>query len=292
MNRLITLHFLKPGLQTLVQDKGRMGYQSFGVPVSGALDKSSARIANWLVGNTEDTPVLEITFSGPRIEIKEDCQIAITGADISPTLNQNPIPIYETIDISSQSTLSFGRLNNGCRAYLAIRGQWQLKKWLDSYSALPYGGQEVTMDSFIQKGSRLQIMVNNAIQKRIYPLEKRPNFKKSFIAQVIPGPEFDAFSKLAIASFFSQTFQIRPESNRMGYRLEEPIQDFTPEREVISSGIIPGTIQITNSGKPVILLADAQTSGGYPRIANVISNDLDGIAQLKPGDVIRFIVAN
>ncbi len=285
---MTTFHFLKSGLQTLIQDKGRIGYQSYGVPISGVMDKESAALANELVGNSLDTPVLEMALLGPTIKIIGDCQIAITGADLSPKVNQISIPLYETINLKDGDILKFGGAKNGCRAYLAIRGNWQINKWLDSYSALPYSGATATPKSYIQKDTILSIQPNPRIPKKIVPVERRPHFSTSLKVRVLPGPEFDDFSNYTIGYFFSKTYKLTKESNRMGYRLDTILADFNPKKEVISAGIIPGTIQITSAGQPVILMRDAQTVGGYYRIANVISKDLDKLAQLKPGDEVSF----
>ncbi len=281
-------HFQKAGLQTTIQDKGRIGYQSYGVPVSGVMDKKAAALANELVENTPETPVLEITLLGPTIKIMGDCQIAITGADLSPKVNQQPILLYKTIQLKDGDTLSFGAVKNGCRAYLAIRGNWQIKKWLDSYSALPYSGDAAMPDSLIQKGTTLQVETIPAIAIKNIPKDAQPNFRKRVRIRVLPGPEFEEFSPYTIAYFFSRGYQLTNDSNRMGYRLDATLIDFKPKREVISSGIMPGTIQITSAGQPVILMMDAQTVGGYYRIANVVSADLDKLAQLKPGDEVWF----
>lgn len=288
MAKTTTFHFLKTGLQTLIQDQGRVGYQSYGVPVSGTIDKKSAALANELVENPADTPVLEITLLGPKIQIEGDCQIAITGADLSPKINNQAIPIYTTINVKSGDTLTFGAIKNGCRAYLAIRGIWQLSKWLNSYSALPYAGKEATPKSVLQKGQQLVIETSSNITEKSIPEQEQPIYNNSQRIRVLPGPEFEEFSPYTIAYFFSRGYKITNESNRMGYRLDGNLIDFKPKREVISSGIIPGTIQITSSGQPVILMADAQTVGGYYRITNVITADMDKLAQLKPGDEVWF----
>lgn len=285
---MTTLHFHKPGLQTLVQDLGRNGYQAFGVPVSGALDRTSAKIANWLVGNALDTPVLEITLLGPSVAITGDCQIALTGADLSARLDGQPAPRYETIAIQGEAVLSFGRAIAGCRAYLAISGEWDLKKWLNSYSAATHQDRAIVPDSRPHKDSLLFVRPRSPVEKRVYPENQRPDFPTSLRVRVLPGPEFEAFSPYAIGFFFSRGYRLTPNSNRMGFRLDAHLIDFRPDREVISSGIVPGTIQVTNAGQPIILMADAQTTGGYYRLANVISADLDRLAQLKPGDEVWF----
>ncbi len=288
MAKTTTFHFKKPGLLTQVQDMGRIGYQAFGVPVSGVMDRASAQMANWLVGNPPNNPVLEITLLGPQIGIKGSCQIAITGADLSPQIDGRPVPMFESVGVVSGSVISFGKIKNGCRAYLAVRGDWAVKKWLGSCSASANNGDELTPDSIFQKGSILTIKTKPPIAKKILPADTRPAFSGRCEVRVVEGPEFEMFSAMAIGFFFSRSYKVAPDSNRMGYRLDAKIVDFEPDREIISSATIPGTIQVTNAGQPIILMADAQTTGGYPRLANVISADMDKLAQVKPGDEIRF----
>lgn len=282
------LHVVKPGLHTLIQDTGRPGYQAFGVPLGGALDRTAARQANWLLDNPENTPVLEITLLGPQIRITGAPQIAITGADMSPTINGQAVPMYQTIQVPDDAILSFGALRNGCRAYLGVRGQWNVPTWLHSASAVLPQHPHCTPQSFLYKGQVLTIQTKAPIPIRTCPTPcfSKPNTPVS--VRTIPGPEFDFFSPLTIASFYGRTQQVSPDSNRMGYRLTAALDGKIPDSQLISSGIVPGTIQIPASGKPIVLLADAQTTGGYHRIAHVIQADLDLFGQLKPGDTIRF----
>lgn len=288
MTKEVILHFSTPGLLTSVQDQGRMGYQAFGVPQAGVLDLPSARLANEILHNPPSTPVLEITLMGPKITFSGKCQIALCGADLSPKRNEEDCPMYETVEMFEGDTLRFGRLVRGCRVYLAIRGDWQLKPWLGSYSYSAQNGETLTPDSLIKRDSSLRILPKPHVPKRICPIQERPDFPSTQQIRVLPGPEFETFSNYTIGHFFSQTFTITTASNRMGYRLEERLRDFNPEKEVISSGIVPGTIQVTNAGQPIVLLADAQTAGGYPRLANVLQLDMAKLAQLKPGDQVIF----
>ncbi|MCP4442911.1 MAG: biotin-dependent carboxyltransferase family protein [Aureispira sp.] len=282
------LYFQRSGLQTTIQDMGRLGYQNKGIPVGGTMDKSSAQAANWLVGNNSNSPLLEVTILGPKIEIEGPCQIAITGADLSPTIDGQVIRMYQTINIQKKATLAFGRLKNGCRAYLAVGGQWQIQPWLGSYSTATNNGKMLTPHSFIREKSQLSILPNIPISVRNIPIEKQPKFNSSQRIRVSKGPEFNLFSAYSIGHFFSHAHPISPQSNRMGYRLDSKLIDFEPKQELISSGVIPGTIQISNSGQPIVLMKDAQTTGGYYRLGNVFSEDLDRLAQLKPGDSIWF----
>ena len=278
----INLHIVHPGLQTTIQDQGRHHYAAYGVPIGGALDRYAAQLGNWLVDNPLDHPVLEITYSGPKILIQGGCQIAITGANITPHINEQPIPLWQTITLSDTTTLSFGQLKDGCRCYLAIRGNWNIPTWLGSYSTLSYG--DVT--SALDKGDTLEIHLYPPIETKTF----QPPFTYSnhIEVRVLPGPEFSWFTPASLNNLISQNYRLSPQCNRMGYRLEGQPLKLKEKKEMISSGIIPGTIQVTGSGHPIILLADAQTTGGYPRIANVISTDVDTLAQLKPGDEVKF----
>lgn len=288
MAEKIRLHFKKPGLQTTIQDQGRTGYQGMGIPVNGAMDKASARAANRLVGNDENAPVLEINLLGPGIRIEGSGQMAITGADLSPKINGAFVAMYETLDVEDGGVISFGRPVTGCRAYLAVGGSWQIEPWLGSYSASATKASELTPQSVIKKEQVLEVEYEELIPPFTIPPEEQPDLNQLNIIRVLPGPEFSLISNLAIGDFFSKDFKISNDSNRMGYKLEGRLAHFESALEVISSGIIPGTIQITNAGQPIILMADAQTSGGYTRLVNVITEDLDKLAQMKPGDVIRF----
>lgn len=288
MPELITIHIAQAGLQTTIQDLGRPGYQAQGVPLSGALDRRSAIQANYLVGNALNEPLLEITLLGPKLNFEQGAQIALTGADLSATLEGQAIPTYQTIAVPAGTTLGFGKPQNGCRAYLAIGGQWKVKKWLGSASAATQQPELLTPDSILQKNSLFKVDVQQFIKPRMLQPEPLPIQDGHYILNVLPGPEFELFSRKTIASFFAQSYTITPNSNRMGYRLAPVIPGYFWPQENISSGIVPGTIQITNSGQPIVLLADAQTIGGYPRIATLSHDSLRHLAQLRPAERLRF----
>ncbi|HHM21856.1 MAG TPA: biotin-dependent carboxyltransferase [Bacteroidetes bacterium] len=284
----VRLHIEKPGLLTSVQDGGRPGYQRYGVPAGGAMDRPAMQSANWLVGNPLSAPVLEMTLAGPTLKISGACLLALTGADMSAKLDGQPLPRYRTHRVEEGGILSFGKLKQGCRACLAIGGQWQVGKWLGSCSAILWNKRPPATGGRLQKGDVIEVVANpNAPLRRLDPPAFFQNHPSTL--RVLPGPEFRHFSGLFVARFFSRAFIVSPQSNRMGYRLEEAIPDYR-HCEIISSGTVPGTIQVAHSGQPILLMADAQTTGGYPRLANVISADMDMAAQLKPGDQIRFRV--
>ena len=282
------LHIRHPGLYTTLQDLGRSGYQSYGVPVGGALDRASAALANQLVGNAAHEPVLEITLQGPKLTITGDAQIALTGADLSPTLNGKPVPRYESIRASRGSELRFGRPASGCRAYLAVRGRWLVQRWLGSVSPPPYQAEQLTPDSVLKKGSVVKIEHQGFLPKRIYPEYGRPDYQPLQRVQLLPGPEFEQFDQGFIVWFVSKGHRVSADSNRMGYRLETQPEAFVWEEELISSAVLPGTVQITHSGQAIVLLADAQTTGGYPRLGVVPEHGLGRLAQVRPGEVVWF----
>jgi antagonist of KipI len=287
----IRIQVTKPGLLTTVQDMGRYGCQSHGVPTGGAMDKTAMQAANWLAGNPLDNPVLEMTLLGPEMEINGNGYIAFTGADMSPKINGVEVPLYQTISIENKAVLSFGRLRNGCRCYMAVSGQWQVKKWMGSCSAAPNNMDALTPDSFIKKNSSLLIMTEKDVLKEQLTRNIEPPILNKKEVEVLPGPEFELFPPLFIGHFFSSTFKISNDSNRMGYRLKGDLRLKENRLEIISSPVLPGTIQIARSGQPVVLMSDAQTMGGYPRFAILLKREMDYMAQLKPGDEIRFVLS-
>ncbi len=282
------IHFIRSGFQTTIQDLGREGFQDQGVPVGGVLDSYSAKLANFLVGNEVDNPVLEITVNGPKMRFESDAQIAITGGNLSPKINSQIVRMNQTINISKGSVLSFGRLLDGCRAYLAIKGEWKVNKYLGSHSAMSQYLSYCTPQSYVQDGSALEIETAEPLKE--IRKERNFHFDNDVRISVMPGPEFHLQTQKTIQYFLEQTFTISEQSNRMGIRLEEAIPDYFTREELISSGVVPGTIQLDNAGHPIILLADAQTTGGYHRIANILFEDLSLVAQLKPNDKIGFIL--
>lgn len=288
MDKPTIFHCQKTGLLTTVQDDGRSGHQAYGVPVGGAMDSFSAKIANKLVGNSPDTPVLEITLFGPALKIENEAIIALSGADLNAKINGQPAPLYQSILLKNGDILSFGQPKNGCRAYLAIAGVWQVQKWLNSASAAFQNSEKLTPDSILKKGCKLSVLPNLNFVKRTYPKSLRPKFPDLIRVRVMPGPEFSLFSKNIIDQFFGKIHHISSQSNRMGIQLVEKLVDFAPTQELISSGIVPGTIQVTNAGLPIVLMQDAQTTGGYWRIGNVVSEDLRLLAQVKAGDGVWF----
>lgn len=281
-----------PGLLTLIQDSGRYGYQQFGVPVSGVMDSFSHRIANILVGNNENEALLEATMLGPEIEFMNDFLIAITGGDLSPVLNGNPIPMWESICVRKGDTLGFGQIKNGCRSYIAFAGGIQVEKVMGSrstYVKAKIGG----LHGRNLKSGDILIIDNvennlNSIKHRRLPSEYTPTYPQNIEVRVVLGPQDDYFTEEGVEKFLSSEYKVTNECDRMGYRLEGEVIEHVNGADIISDGINFGAIQIPSHGQPIIMMADRQTAGGYTKIANIISIDLPKIAQAKLGDCISF----
>jgi len=301
----ISLHFKTAGLRTTVQDFGRQGHQHYGIPGGGVMDRFSAYCANIAVGNRGDASLIEITLMGPVIEFSGDCQIALTGANLMPKLDGQPIPMWEPVSVKGAQQLSFEARQNGCRSYLAIAGEIHSPKWLDSASPSPTGvnpatdyrslkGETVIVSAWTR--SNPQPAKKSAESKLKPPQAGRP---PCLIGQTdgafemrVPierGPEWDWFSEAQQAAFMAHPFDVLSNSNSMGYRLSSFLEGSVDlKRSMISSAVLPGVIQVTPSGQSILLMRDAQTTGGYPRIGVVCYESLNDVAQLCPGDSIRF----
>lgn len=296
-----------PGLLTTIQDLGRYGFRKYGIIVSGAMDFFAHRIANILVGNEEGEGTLEITLMGPKILINEDTLISICGADLSPKINETPVSMWRPIYVKKGSTLSFGKSNIGTRTYVAFAGSFNVEEIMGSKSTYlraeigGYEGRQLKKGDILQlkKPSKRALEIMNDIIGDInksgfgYPkwfISKKilPDYKSHPIVRIIRGGEFNYFSAESKERLFGSKFTITPQSDRMGYRLNGASLKTKEKIEMISEAVALGTIQVPDDGNPIILLADRQTSGGYPKIGQVISVDIPVVAQLKPGDSISF----
>lgn len=282
----------EPGLFTTVQDEGRYGYQQFGVTPSGPMDARSFHIANLLVGNDLGEGTLEMTFQGPTIKFEEANIVAITGADMKPTLNGKPAPMYEAFAVEKDDVLKFQFAMNGSRGYVAFAGGLDIPLLMESKSTLVskglggLDGRKLQKDDhigFTAPKTELPHMESRKVSKPEFP-------NKEVVLRVIRGPQDDCFSEEEIRKFFWYGFKITNEFDRMGCRLErsEPVKHLQ-DGNIISDGIACGSIQVPSNGQPIILLADRQSVGGYTKIGTVISVDLPKLAQAKPGMSVRFV---
>jgi antagonist of KipI len=283
------IHIQKAGLLTTVQDLGRVGFQQYGMPVSGAMDSYSLKLANSLVGNHLNEACLEITAIGPAIEFDSDTFIAICGADMQAQINGNEIEMYKTIEVKRGDVLSFKGLKKGFRTYIAFAGGIDVPVVMGSKSTYLRGKMGGFKGRALKNGDRLQLGISTSKPEiKQISNEHIPEYKKSFTARIIPGPESNYFTVQALSDFLKSEYVLSNHCDRMGYRLTGKTIYHKTTPEIISSGIAFGTIQIPPNGEPIIMMADRQTTGGYPRIATIISNDLPYVAQLQAGDKIRF----
>ncbi|XXM74356.1 biotin-dependent carboxyltransferase family protein [Lysinibacillus sphaericus] len=301
------IHVVKPGLLSSVQDLGRYGYQKYGVIVSGSMDPIAHRISNWLVGNDENEAVIEMTLTGPVLEFQETYLISICGGDLSPSIDGQPVPLWRSVLVKKGSTLKFGRCKSGARTYLAIAGGLDVPSVMNSRSTYlragigGYDGRNLKEGDLLHSGEVLED--SQEMIEYLTPYLEEGNFTEidwsissEFISihrsqkaiRVMEGPEFGLFTEDSRQAFFEKPFKVSPQSDRMGYRLEGTKLGLEQDTDMISEAVSFGTIQVPSDGNPIILLADRQTTGGYPRIGQIASVDLPLIAQTKPGEELSF----
>lgn len=279
---------LNKGLLSLIQGGPRIGFQQYGVPVSGAMDDYSLRVANMLVGNDEYEACIESLIIGPTIEFDQRSIIAITGGDLGPMLNGISIDMYRSYIVSRGDILSFSGVKNGCRAYIAFGGGIDVPIVMGSKSTYfkgnlgGYKGRELRDDDYI-KLLKFDGNINS-----ILPKQYVKEYDKEIILRAIRGPQDNMFDSKNIKTFYNSVYNITNECDRMGYRLSGNKINHLDGADIVSDGIAFGAIQIPGHGNPIIMMSDRQTVGGYTKIANVISVDLCKLAQGKPGDKVRF----
>ena len=292
MEGIVTFEVLEPGILTTVQDLGRYGLAQFGVPPSGASDSFSLRAANLLVGNQENEACLEITIMGLKLRALREAVISITGGDLSPLLNGDPLEMWKTHLLVEGDVISFKAPRSGCRAYLAFAGGISVPVVMGSRSTCLSGKFGGLDGRPLRRGDRLSVpdvpMPMNRLGFR-FPDEWVPRFKKEACLKVIPGPQNLHFTEGGFQTFSSAVYRVTPQCDRTGVRLDGPKIERRPdvEESIISEGLVPGAIQVPGDGKPMVILTEVVT-GGYTKIATVISTDLTNVAQLKPGDPVRF----
>ena len=281
----------KPGLFTTVQDLGRWGYQRLGVPISGAMDEYAFGAANLLVGNQLSDACLEITLIGPELEALHEAQIAVAGAGFPLTINGNLVSMWQTINIEKGDLITFaGSAQSGCRAYLAVKGGIDVPLVLGSKSTYARGGFGGNKGRALKTGDLIRgLALEKSVKtKRIVPPKLVPCYDGEFSVDVVLGPQEDMFTVEGVETFLSSPYTVTPESDRMGYRLTgTPIQRKSTA-ELVTEALVKGSVQVPSNGQPIILMADAQTSGGYPKIATVCTPGASRLAQAKPNDKVHF----
>ena len=272
------IKFISKGLYTTIQDEGRFGYRDIGVPYSGYMDKENAQIANLILDNPLNNSLIEATLIGPTIKFDKSAFICITGADFNPMLNDDKISLYTPIKVNKGDILKINNSSVGSRCYISIKGNINSDVILGSRSFY----SQITKSIVIEEGDEFNFKVNNDEITYKYIHKK---FKLDSNVEVLKGPEFECLSKESIDTLLNQEFSIGI-NNRMAYYLNEKIKDRV--NSIISSGVIPGTVQLTPSGQIIILHRDCQTTGGYPRILQLNEKSLSNLAQLRTGDKMFF----
>ena len=272
------IKFISKGLYTTIQDDGRFGYRNIGVPSSGYMDRESAQTANLIIDNPINNPVIEATLIGPTIKFEKSTFICITGSDFNPMLNESRISLYTPLKVNKGDILKINNSSIGSRCYISIKGGIKVDKVLGSKSYYP----QISDSSIIEKGDEFKFETNNSEPN--YKLINQ-KFELNKNLKVFKGPEFNSLNKGSINKIIDQEFSIGI-NNRMAYNLKEKIQAGTSS--IISSPVIPGTVQLTPSGQMIILHRDCQTTGGYPRILQLDEKSLNNLAQLRIGDKIKF----
>jgi len=276
------------GLLTTVQDEGRWGHQASGVSVAGALDHVSARVANALVGNPRGAAMLEVTLVGPELRLDCPARVAVAGADLDVRLDGRPLPLHRAATCGAGSVLRFGARRIGARAYVAFDGGVATPPVLGSASTHVLTGLGGLAGRAMVAGDRLPLgdarPAPSVPRVEIVPPTRRGGAR----LRVLPGPQDDFFAESAFELLERVRFTITPQSDRMGYRLAGAKLPRAEAREMVSDATVPGGLQVPPSGEPILLMADRQTTGGYPQMATVISADLPVAGQLAPGDWVEF----
>ena len=295
----MSIQILKAGILDTIQDLGRNGFSHWGINPGGAMDLHAASVANMLVDNEPDQAVLEIHFPSPQILFEQTALVSICGADFKPMINDQLVPLWQPIIIPKNSILFFDRLEWGARAYIAFHGGLDIPQWLNSYSthlkARAGGWEGRKLERFDQ--------IHLGETKMYYPAWQKENraftslpwkagmqevYEPLLEFGMLQGAEWEDLNENSRQMIHSDSFFIDPASDRMGYRLKGTRLTRLNDQEMISSGVTRGTIQLLPDGQLVLLMADHQTVGGYPRIGQVIAADLAKLAQVRPGHSIRF----
>lgn len=276
----------KAGPLTAIQDAGRPALRRYGVPPSGAMDQFSYAVGNLLVGNPPGAASLEITLNGLALEVSATAEVAVTGADLDPLVDGQPAPQWETFELRAGQLLRFARRNQGCRAYLAVRGGFAAPLYLGSRSTFVKGrmGAPIASGDVLSRAELLSPLGRT----HIWPRSQRRPIPDAFEIRVTPGPQQDCFTPAGLLTFSSSVYRVHPNSDRQGIRTEGPPIEIATGPGIISDPTPTGSIQVPGDGRPIILHRDGQSTGGYAKIGRVITADLDWFGQMVPGAEIRF----
>ena len=274
---------IKSGFFTSIQDQGRFGYRQYGVPISGAMDKYSCDFANAILGNTKDAAVLEITMVGPILQFTKQTRIVISGAVMNPKVNNVSVAMNSVIYVKANDILSFGMLTKGCRSYVAVKGGIISDMYFGSKSMF----NNISESTHLAEGEVLNYMEDNDLFNMSNAHVKYDNtLFNSNCLEVIKGPEFYNLSEKLVEKLLNSTLKVSKLNNRMAYQLE-PLIENTLE-PILTSPVLPGTVQLTPKGQLIILMRDCQTTGGYPRIFQLTENSINSLSQKITGNNLKI----
>ena len=277
------LKVLKSGFYTSIQDRGRFGQRTYGVPVSGAMDSYSSQFANAILGNSIDDAVLEITMTGPTLHFLEPTVIAVSGAVMRPKLNGNPIKMNISIAIKANDILSFGRLNSGFRAYIAVKNGFLSASVLGSRSMY----KPITATNQIIDNEILEYNSFVGLQKHLNAHVKyNTEIIEGDLLEVYKGPEFHALTEESHKQLLETSVKVSKLNNRMAYQLEPILENNL--KPILTGPVLPGTIQLTSSGQLIVLMRDCQTTGGYPRVLRLTEEAINSLSQKPTGNTLKF----
>lgn len=299
----MSLSILKAGILDSLQDGGRFGYASLGINPGGVMDGFAAKCANYLVNNAGDEAVLELHFPASQILFTKDALISICGADLTPTIHDEVIPNWQPVMVKRNSVLHFQKWRWGSRTYIAVCGGFKINKWLNSYSthlkagAGGFKGRALAKDDLLEvNDSGLDLCRLVAAKQYFHVLHwgipQKSVYENPRDFFILPGPEWQLLNDESKRLLTGSTFAVAPKSDRMGYLISGASLQLHNPFEMISSGVDFGTIQLLPNGQLMVLMADHQTTGGYPRVGNIIGAHLHKFAQLQPGAEVRFHITD
>lgn len=278
------IRVLNGGVKSTFQDLGRSNGLAFGIPRCGAMDQNSLRYCNSLLGNPLTEACIEFALMGPKLEFCSSLKIAITGGNFLPFINGVQVENNAVLDVDKGDVLTIKRGSNGVYGYIGVKGKFKIPSSWGSKSVYQYSNLGEVKNLSLKKGDILEVEPSVDVHNVLEPTLMSQEFK----FQVFKGPEFDQFPNSSIKDFINNEFTIGIDSNRMGYRLSGNTIESTVSGNIISSGCIPGTIQVPSSGSPIVLMSDSPCTGGYPRLGILDSETLDCFAQVQPGTKVRF----
>ena len=286
----MALHVLEPGMLTTVQDAGRFGHGVLGVSASGAADALSLRVGNLLVGNSPDAPALEMTLVGGAFRFDAAAVIALAGSDFGATLGERPLPPWTATRVEAGEIVRVGRTRAGARCLLCVRGGIAVPPVLGSASTHLRSGLGGLEGRAVRRGDVLPIGPDPGTLLRRLRTGAEPITSMLFrrVLRVTEGPQADWFTPTALAQFHATDWEVTEEADRMGLRLSGLPLARAREGQMLTEGVCLGAVQLPDNGQPIILFVDQQTTGGYPKIANIVTADLPAVGQLRPRDRVRF----